>query len=449
LSKQILVNAFNMNCIGHQSSGLWRHPDDRSREYTSLKHWLDLARTMERGLLDGVFLADVAGVYDVYAGSPDAAIRSAAQFPANDPFCLVTGMAAVTQHLGFGITGSIPYEPPYAFARRISTLDHLTNGRVAWNIVTGYLDSAARGIGRAKQIAHDTRYDIAADYMAVMYKLWEGSWEDDAVIEDRRRGIMTDPTKVHRITHQGPYFQLDAIHLCEPSIQRTPVLFQAGTSPKGQQFAAAHAECVFIAAPDVERAAGVVASLRRQTVAAGRTAADVKIFQLACMIVDDTDAAANAKMRDLQRYGLSEGALALMSGWSGADLSKLDIDARAENVTSEAIQSALKGLGARSVREWVDFLVLGGASPLFVGSPSTIVDQMQRWVIDADIDGFNVAYTLLPASVEEFVDRIVPELQNRGIYKTAYSEGSLRRKVFGRGDRLVAPHPAAAYRMSL
>ncbi len=449
MSKQILVNAFNMNCIGHQSSGLWRHPDDRSREYTSLKHWLDLARTMERGLLDGVFLADVAGVYDVYAGSPDAAIRSAAQFPANDPFCLVTGMAAVTQHLGFGITGSIPYEPPYAFARRISTLDHLTNGRVAWNIVTGYLDSAARGIGRAKQIAHDTRYDIAADYMAVMYKLWEGSWEDDAVIEDRRRGIMTDPTKVHRITHQGPYFQLDAIHLCEPSIQRTPVLFQAGTSPKGQQFAAAHAECVFIAAPDVERAAGVVASLRRQTVAAGRTAADVKIFQLACMIVDDTDAAANAKMRDLQRYGLSEGALALMSGWSGADLSKLDIDARAENVTSEAIQSALKGLGARSVREWVDFLVLGGASPLFVGSPSTIVDQMQRWVIDADIDGFNVAYTLLPASVEEFVDRIVPELQNRGIYKTAYSEGSLRRKVFGRGDRLVAPHPAAAYRMSL
>jgi len=449
LSKQILVNAFNMNCIGHQSSGLWRHPDDRSREYTSLKHWLDLARTMERGLLDGVFLADVAGVYDVYAGSPDAAIRSAAQFPANDPFCLVTGMAAVTQHLGFGITGSIPYEPPYAFARRISTLDHLTNGRVAWNIVTGYLDSAARGIGRAKQIAHDTRYDIAADYMAVMYKLWEGSWEDDAVIEDRRRGIMTDPTKVHRITHQGPYFQLDAIHLCEPSIQRTPVLFQAGTSPKGQQFAAAHAECVFIAAPDVERAAGVVASLRRQTVAAGRTAADVKIFQLACMIVDDTDAAANAKMRDLQRYGLSEGALALMSGWSGADLSKLDIDARAENVTSEAIQSALKGLGARSVREWVDFLVLGGASPLFVGSPSTIVDQMQRWVIDADIDGFNVAYTLLPASVEEFVDRIVPELQNRGIYKLAYSEGSLRRKVFGRGDRLVAPHPAAAYRMSL
>ena len=108
MSKQILVNAFNMNCIGHQSSGLWRHPDDRSREYTSLKHWLDLARTMERGLLDGVFLADVAGVYDVYAGSPDAAIRSAAQFPANDPFCLVTGMAAVTQHLGFGITGSIP-----------------------------------------------------------------------------------------------------------------------------------------------------------------------------------------------------------------------------------------------------------------------------------------------------------------------------------------------------
>jgi alkanesulfonate monooxygenase SsuD/methylene tetrahydromethanopterin reductase-like flavin-dependent oxidoreductase (luciferase family) len=135
--KEILLNAFAMNCVGHQSSGLWRHPRDTSSEYTSLEHWQSLARTLEAGLFDGLFLADVSGVYDVYGGSPDAALRSAAQIPTNDPFLLVPAMAAATRDLGFGITGSIPYEPPYAFARRISTLDHLTAGRIAWNVVTG------------------------------------------------------------------------------------------------------------------------------------------------------------------------------------------------------------------------------------------------------------------------------------------------------------------------
>ena len=177
MAKEILFNAFDMNCVGHQSCGLWRHPRDRSAEYTSMKYWQDLARTLERGLFDGIFLADVTGIYDVYNNSPDAALRSASQVPTNDPFTLVPVMAAVTEHLCFGITGSIPYEPPYSFARRISSLDHLTEGRIGWNIVTGYLNSAAKGVGKAAQTAHDTRYDIAAEYMTLVYKLWEGSWE--------------------------------------------------------------------------------------------------------------------------------------------------------------------------------------------------------------------------------------------------------------------------------
>ena len=143
-------------------------------------------------------------------------------------------MAAVTEHLGFGITGTIPYEPPYAFARRVSTLDHLSQGRMAWNVVTGYLDSAARGAGKAKQTAHDTRYDVADDYMDLVYKLWEASWDDDAVRYDQAAGVFTDPAKVRAISHHGPYFDLEAIHLCEPSPQRTPVIFQAGASPRGR-----------------------------------------------------------------------------------------------------------------------------------------------------------------------------------------------------------------------
>ncbi|HEV7877134.1 NtaA/DmoA family FMN-dependent monooxygenase, partial [Bradyrhizobium sp.] len=217
MTKQIRLNAFAMNCVAHQSPGLWTHPRDRTADYNRLPYWTDLARTLERGRFDGLFLADVLGVYDVFGGSPDAALRNATQTPVNDPLLLISAMAAVTENLGFGVTCTLSYEPPYPFARRMSTLDHLTEGRIGWNIVTGYLDSAARGAGKEKQTAHDDRYDVADEYMEVVYKLWEGSWEDDAALRDRARGIFVDPSKVHRVQHQGANYRLDAIHLSEPS----------------------------------------------------------------------------------------------------------------------------------------------------------------------------------------------------------------------------------------
>ena len=161
MAKHIRFNGFEMNCVAHLSPGLWRHPRDRSTEYRKLGPWLDLAKTLERGLFDGMFLADVLGVYDVHGGGPAAALREAAQVPVNDPLLLVPAMAAVTTHLGFGVTVNLSYEAPLALARRFSTLDHLTEGRIGWNVVTGYLDSAARGMGRDKQAAHDDRYAIA------------------------------------------------------------------------------------------------------------------------------------------------------------------------------------------------------------------------------------------------------------------------------------------------
>ena len=446
MAKEILLNAFAMNCMAHQSAGLWRHPRDNSREYYKLDYWLDLARTLERGLFDGLFLADVTGVYDVYQGSPAAALRSAMQVPTNDPFSIVPAMATVTENLSFGITGSIPYEPPYAFARRMSTLDHLTAGRLAWNVVTGYLDSAAKGVGKQQQTAHDTRYDIAADYMQVMYKLWEGSWQDDAVVYDKGQGVFADPDKVHEVRHEGEYFQLQAMHLCEPSPQRSPVIFQAGSSAKGQTFAAAHAECVFIASNQISGAADMVRSLRRQAVAAGRAAEDLKIFALLCVVVDETDRLAEARFADYQQYGSVEGALALMSGWSGIDLSQFGLQEKAEDLSSQALQSALKGLGRRTVGEWAEFLAVGGGATVLTGSPQTVAAEMQRWVTEADVDGFNLAYTVMPECFEDFVKLVVPELQNRELYKTKYGSGTLRQRLFGKGDRLVTPHPGASYR---
>lgn len=446
MPKEILLNAFSMNTVAHQSTGLWRHPRDRSREYRSAKHWQDLARTLERGLFDGIFLADVSGLYDVYQDSPDAALRAAAQIPANDPFSIVPVMSGVTEHLSFGVTGSIPYEPPYAFARRISTLDHLTEGRIAWNVVTGYLDSAARGTGRREQTEHDTRYDIAAEYMEVVYGLWEGSWEDDAVIVDKEAGVFADPAKVHAVNHEGEYFSLNAIHLSEPSPQRSPVIFQAGSSPKGQAFAASHAECVFIGAQTHEITAAHVAGLRQQAVAAGRRPEDLKLFAMIAVVVADTDAAAQAKFEEYQSYGILEGGLALSSGWRGVDLSQFDLDEVPGNVRGNAIQGSGRTASQQTVRQIAEALAVGGGANVIVGSPQTVADQLQGWMDATDIDGFNLAYTVLPECYEEFIDLVVPELQARGVYKTAYLDGTMRHKLFGEGDRLPASHPAHGFR---
>src|ERR1700733_10196588 len=205
MTRQIHFNAFDMNCVGHQSPGLWAHPRDRSWQYKDLEYWTDLAKLLERGKFDGVF-----------HGNLDTALRVSTQIPVNDPLLLVPAMALVTEHLGFGVTASLSFEHPYTFARRISTLYHLTKGRAGWNIVTSYLESGARNIGLGGQSAHDDRYDVADEYMEVVYKLWEGSWADDAVLRDRARGIFADPSKVHRIEHQGNNYKLNAIHLSEP-----------------------------------------------------------------------------------------------------------------------------------------------------------------------------------------------------------------------------------------
>ena len=220
--KHIRFNAFDMNCITHLSPGLWRYPGDQALKYKDIEYWQNVARIAEKGLFDAIFIADVLGVYDIYNGDDEAALRGAVQTPVNDPVQLAAIGAAVTKHLGFGITAGVPFEHPFPFARRLSTLDHLTKGRVGWNITTGYLPSANAQMG-TKELPHDERYEVADEYLEVIYKLLEGSWEDDAVILDRQSGQFANSAKIHHIGHKGKYFDVPGIHVCEPSIQRTPV----------------------------------------------------------------------------------------------------------------------------------------------------------------------------------------------------------------------------------
>jgi FMN-dependent oxidoreductase (nitrilotriacetate monooxygenase family) len=447
-SRQIRVNAFDMNCPTHLVAGTWRAPTSQAPRYKDLDYWTDLAQICERGLFDGIFIADVLGVYDVFGGSNDGALRGGAQVPVNDPSLVVPAMAAVTEHLGFGITASTSFEHPYTFARRMSTLDHLTKGRVGWNIVTSYLESGARNIGMDGQIRHDNRYDIADEYMEVLYKLWEGSWEEDAVVIDRERGVYTDPEKVHPIEHEGTYFKVPGIHLSEPSPQRTPLLFQAGQSNRGKTFASEHAEAVFMGAPRPQVMRANIDDLRGRLEDAGRDGHDIRVFSSFSTIVAPTASEAEEK-RDYYRSLLDpEGTLVLWSGWLGFDLSPYGIDEPLRHVPNEAMQSTNEvfGDGQWTVRNLVEELGFGADGPNATGDPAAVADQIEAWIDETGADGLNLNHVVTPESYVDFAELVVPELQRRGRYRTSYEEGTLRDKYFGRGPRLPETHQAARHR---
>ncbi len=447
--KKILLNAFNMNCIGHINHGLWTHPRDNSSQYNTLEYWTELAQLLERGLFDGLFIADIVGVYDVYQNSVDVTLKESIQLPVNDPLLLVSAMAAVTKNLGFGLTANLTYEAPYLFARRMSTLDHLSRGRVGWNIVTGYLDSAARAMGLTEQVEHDRRYDQADEYLQVLYKLWEGSWEDDAVLNDREQRVYAQPDKVHKVHHKGEFYQVEGYHLCEPSAQRTPVLFQAGSSERGLQFAGQHAECVFISGQNKAATREQVGKVRSSAVAAGRNPQDIKVFMGLNVIVGKTEADAQAKLAEYREFASGEAGVAHFAASTGIDFSQYELDEPIQYVKSNAIQSATKNLKNNdwTRQKLLDQHALGGRYITLVGSPEHVADELESWIAETGLDGFNLTRIVTPESYVDFIDLVIPELQKRGSYKTAYDTGSLREKLFPEGGaRLPERHVGTSYR---
>lgn len=452
--RELRLNTFQMSTPTHNWAGMWRHPDDRGTEYNQLDYWTSMAQLAERGLLDAIFIADVFGVYDVYGGAPDAALRSGAQAPSCDPSIAISAMAHVTKNIGFGVTANLTYEHPFQFARRYSTLDHFTRGRIGWNIVTGYLKSGASGMGLHDIRSHDERYDAAEDFMQAVYKLWEASWEDGAVVRDRASGIFTHPEKVHVVKHDGPYYQVNARHLSEPSPQRTPVLYQAGTSQRGIQFAAQHAECVFINGMSKTSVARSVRSLREQAVRYGRKPDDIAAFLGCNVVVAPSRGEAKDLLEDYRRYLDVQGQLALVAGWTGIDFAGMSMDDAVQFVKSNAIQSTVEHLTVNAprpftVREIADFGVPGARAPFILGTPSEVADELISWVDETGIDGFNLVRIVSPGSLQRFVDMVVPELQSRGAFKTQYQEGTLRDKLFGSGPLLNTRHPGGALRGSL
>lgn len=447
-SKKILLNAFDMNSVGHINHGLWTHPRDQSNRFNELSYWTELAETLEKGLFDGLFIADITGVYDVYQHNIDLTLKESIQLPSHDPSTLVSAMAAVTQHLGFGITVNLSYESPYQFARRFASLDHLTQGRIGWNIVTGYLDSAERLIGHKGLKDHDLRYEQAEEFLELCYKFWEGSWENDAIQKDKINRIFTDPNKVHEIQHQGKFYQSQGVFQVSPSKQRTPVLYQAGASAKGLSFATQHAEAMFIGADSPEKLKTQVDKIRTQTQQQGRNPDEIKLFVGITVVTAETDELAQEKLTEYIHYASPEAGLAHFSSSVGIDLSQFAANEAIPYKPTNSIASVNKKFKEQqtTINDLKAQHILGGRYPLIVGSGATIAEKLIQFLDETGVDGFNLTRTVAPESHQDFIRLVIPELQQRGRYKTAYEDGSLRHKLFQQGDYLSETHPVQQFR---
>jgi len=450
----IILNAFTMATVSHLNYGLWRHPADQTHRYTSVGYWIELARNLDESGFDCLFIADALGQIDVYGGSPDAALRHGIQSPLIDPLLLVSAMGAATTRLGFGITLSTTYEHPYLAARKFTTLDHLTQGRIGWNVVTSQQESAARNLGLTKQVDHDKRYDVADEFLEVTYKLWQGSWDDDAVVRvtDLDRSVYTDPSKVRPIAHKGTYYSVPDGHVAEPSPQRVPVLLQAGTSARGSDFAARHAEIVFVVGAGSDGVRDNVRRIRQQAVEHGRAPDNIKFITAVAVIVAETDIAAREKFDEYYGYYDPVTSIIHYSSMTGVDFADTPRDTIVRYQKTEASQSVLKQFDpATSGRQWTLDDAANpadsfGRARTFIGSASSVADQLEQWLDDTETDGINLIQLVSPESFVDFGRLVIPELRARGRIRQR-AGATLRQTIFPNNDtgRPPADHPATRF----
>ncbi|KGJ72115.1 oxidoreductase [Cryobacterium roopkundense] len=445
---RLLLSAFVMNTTSHILGGQWRHPDAQQHRFNELPLWIDLAKQLEAAKFDAIFLADVVGLYGDHDGGWASHVQRGLQVPSNDPLILLAALAAVTTDIGLAATSSVVQSHPFQFARQISTLDHISNGRAAWNIVTSALENSHRNFGSDGLTAHAARYDWADEYSDAVYKLWEGSWDEGSLVQNKESGVHADPDRVHKIYHRGERYSIDGPHLVSPSPQRTPLLFQAGSSGRGQQFAAGNAEATFLFAPNTAYAAKVSAGIRSEAVAAGRRADDVKLFTGLSFVVGSTEAEAHAKKAELEQYLDLDMIIAHIGGGLGVDLGGLPLDTPLGDIETEGGQGLLQAIIDSTPGRnptLTDVANYRARAQQIVGTPEQIVDQLELWQ-DAGIDGINIINQTIPGSYTDFIDGVLPELRGRGLAQTEYAPGTLREKLFGDGPHLPKSHPAAAYR---
>ncbi|MER2299128.1 MAG: NtaA/DmoA family FMN-dependent monooxygenase, partial [Pseudomonas sp.] len=389
---------------------------------------------------------------DVFGANAQAAVEWAVEAPANDPLMIIPGLAAITKNLAFGATVSTTYEHPFAHARRFSTLDHMTNGRVGWNIVTSYLSSAARNFGLEEMLKHADRYERAEEFMDVVYKLWEGSWADDAVVADKTRRVYAQGGRVKPIDHAGERYRVAGPHLSAPSPQRTPLLIQAGWSGRGREFAAKHAELIFIAKSNPHEIRQGLEEIWTMAEARGRARDDVQSLTVLRIVTAKTEIEAQRKYDELQSNYHLEAQLVSYAGDTGIDLSRYaDSDAlstHTEGLTSYMMRPDGSGrpLTAGDIKKRFAN-VTRGTDLILVGTAQQVADSIEEHARISGTSGYMLNPLTSPGTLEDFVELVVPELQKRGLYRTSPQSGSLRSRLRADGSsRLPESAYGASYR---
>lgn len=434
--KRMVFSAILLNSIAPIPDGMWRHPRAANGyDFATPEYWEDLARTLERGGFDALFLADLLHPHEVYGGSHEATLRLGAQCPIHDPLMLAPIIARATRHLGIGITISTSAEYPYQLARRLSTLDHLTGGRMGWNVITSFNEGSFRALG-IEQPPRDERYARAGEFLEICYRLWD-SWEPDAVVADRTAGVYTDPAKVAPVEYHGKYLDCEALFPVKSSPQGRPVIWQAGSSPEGRDFAAHHAELIFAIQQWTPEMRAFDDDMRPRIEAAGRDPRAAKLIYQLQVVTGETEAAAQAKLAELEGLVRVEGALVLMSGIFGYDFSQHDPDDPLTDVAATGVRAGLESILAASARKEGGFTIadaarlygLSSGSPVVVGSPTQVADQLEEFADVGGADGFNLLATDMPGSYRDFVDLVIPELRRRGRARSQYEGSTLRENL--------------------
>ena len=409
----------------------WADPADQQLDgLEDYGYWQDIARTLERGCFDGVFFADSPATHGVYKNSVKPSVESGVIWPNHDPMPLIAVMSAATKHLGLCVTLSTNGTSPYLANRRISTLNYLSKGRVGWNIVSGFSKAEHLACGLGKQIEHDERYDMADEFMEICYQLWDGV-PAAAILRNKATGQFADANQVKEVDFEGKYFRCKAVGPTLPSAYGRPVLFQAGSSGRGMQFAMKHAEVIFSIQAHVPGMKKTMTQLQAEAVKYG--APDPKVIFALQPIVRSTEAEARQRVKELTERIPLEANLARMSGVFGIDLSKYDPD---KPLSDSAESQGSRGLMASAMtnekgeqvtlREVATKWALGPTIPQVVGTPETVANEIERIWHETKCLGFNLSPTTNPDSVEDFVDQVIPILQKRGVFRRSYEADTLR-----------------------
>jgi FMN-dependent oxidoreductase (nitrilotriacetate monooxygenase family) len=427
MKRQLHLNLFIQSRGHHEAS--WRHPASSSLPLTDIRFYQDLARRAEGALFDSIFLADQLALGEDVAQAPRTWL---------EPVTVLAALAVSTSRIGLVATASTTYTEPFNLARQFASLDHISNGRVAWNIVTSWMAAAAGNFGGGGQVSHAERYDRGEEFMAVVKALWD-SWADDAVVDDRCAGRYARPGRIRPIKHEGRYYRVAGPLNLPRCPQGRPVLVQAGSSDTGRRFAARHAEAVFTAHMEKATAQAFYADLKALVAAEGRAPAQVLILPGLSPMIGSTEAEARRLAREVNELADPEvGRKRLSSRFGGHDFSHLPLD---RPLMPEDFPVAASVEAARSRTEVILGLVrrekptlrqllasLAGARGhfTFAGTPEQVADLMQDWFTDGAADGFNVMPPLLPAMLDVFSTEVIPLLQRRGLFRTAYAGTTLR-----------------------